>query len=30
VLEAEASRTAAIVDLMVADAMLRRAIGRLP
>jgi outer membrane protein TolC len=30
VLEAEASRTAAIVDLMVADAMLRRAVGRLP
>jgi outer membrane protein len=30
VLDAEASRTAAIVDLMVADAMLRRAVGRLP
>jgi outer membrane protein len=30
VLEAEASRTAAIVDLMVAEAMLRRAVGRLP
>jgi outer membrane protein len=30
VLEAEANRTAAIVDLMVADAALRRAIGRLP
>jgi outer membrane protein len=30
VLDAEASRTAAIVDLMVANAMLRRAVGRLP
>jgi len=30
VLDAEANRTAAIVDLMVADAMLRRAVGRLP
>jgi outer membrane protein len=30
VLDAEARRTAAIVDLMVADAMLRRAVGRLP
>ena len=30
VLEAEANRTAAIVDLMVADAALRRAVGRLP
>jgi outer membrane protein len=30
VLEAEANRTAAIVDLIVADAMLRRAVGRLP
>ena len=30
VLDAEASRTAAVVDLMVAAAMLRRAVGRLP
>lgn len=30
VLEAEASRTAAIVDVMVADRMLRRAVGRPP
>jgi outer membrane protein TolC len=30
VLDAEASRTAAIVDVMIADAMLRRAVGRLP
>lgn len=30
VLDAEANRTAAIVDLMVADAMLRRAVGRMP
>jgi outer membrane protein len=30
VLEAEANRTAALVDAMVADAMLRRAVGRLP
>jgi outer membrane protein TolC len=30
VLDAEANRTAAIVDLMVADATLRRAVGRLP
>jgi outer membrane protein len=30
VLDAEASRTAAIVDLMVANAMLWRAVGRLP
>jgi outer membrane protein len=30
VLEAEANRTAAIVDLMVADATLRQAVGRLP
>ena len=30
VLEAEFNRTAAIVDMMVADATLRRAVGRLP
>jgi outer membrane protein TolC len=30
VLDAEANRTAAIVDLMVADAMLRHAVGRFP
>ena len=30
VLEADANRTAAIVDLLVADAMLRRAVGRQP
>ncbi len=30
VLDAEANRTAAVVDVMVADAMLRRAIGREP
>jgi outer membrane protein TolC len=30
VLDAEANRTAAIVDVMIADAMLRRAVGRLP
>ena len=30
VLDAEANRTAAIVDTIVADAMLRRAVGRLP
>jgi outer membrane protein len=30
VLDAEANRTAAIVDGMIADAMLRRAVGRLP
>jgi len=30
VLDAEANRTAALVDVMVADAMLRRAVGRLP
>ena len=30
VLDSEANRTAAIVDLIVADAMLRRAVGRLP
>ena len=30
VLDAEASRTAALVDVMIADAMLRHAIGRLP
>jgi outer membrane protein TolC len=30
VLEAEANRTAAIVDLMVAEATLRRAVGRMP
>lgn len=30
VLDAEANRAAAIVDVMVADAMLRRAVGRLP
>lgn len=30
VLDADANRTAAIVDLIVADAMLRRAAGRLP
>jgi outer membrane protein TolC len=30
VLEAEANRTAAVVDLMVAEAALRRAVGRLP
>ena len=30
VLDAEANRTAAIVDVMIADAMLRHAVGRLP
>jgi outer membrane protein len=30
VLEAEANRTAAMVDVMIADAMLRRAVGRAP
>jgi outer membrane protein TolC len=30
VLDAEANRTAALIDAMVADAMLRRAVGRLP
>jgi len=30
VLDAEASRTGAIVDRMVANAMLRRAVGSLP
>jgi outer membrane protein TolC len=30
VLDAEANRTAAIVDVMIGDAMLRRAVGRLP
>lgn len=30
VLDAEANRTAAIVDVIVADAMLRRAVGRVP
>ena len=30
VLDAEANRTAAIVDVMIADAMLRRAVGRVP
>jgi outer membrane protein TolC len=30
VLDAEANRTAAIVDVMIADATLRRAVGRLP
>ena len=30
VLDAEAGRTAALVDVMIADAMLRRAVGRMP
>jgi outer membrane protein TolC len=30
VLDAEANRTAAVVDVMIADAMLRRAVGRVP
>src|SRR5581483_7803901 len=30
VLEAEANRTAALIDTMIADAMLRRAVGRMP